>query len=764
MEQTNRVQSTDAHPIRKNAFISLLISGIGYLYPILIFVYIARILHPEGLGSTAFASSIASIFALFTGLGMPIYGIRSVAEKKQSLQELSNLTAELLIVRIVSGVLAWCAFLAIVWPIAGGESDWPLLMIYGFSILIAILDCSWLYKGMENYSSLAWIFAAVRLFGVVVLFLLVRDASDIRTYAWISILIPMGESIAELIYAQRKWKLGIFRQIKEIICSGKIISAVRKHIRPLSCFLLMHYAVTVYTHTDTVMLGLMKNERAVGLYSCAAKIKGILPVLTETISTVALPRATELWKSRRVSEFRTLSGKAFHVVYMVLLPLTVYFCIFTEPWIVLFGGAEYLEAAWTMRILLLAVIPIGLSNIAGGQMLIPMGHEKELFLTEAVAAVANIFLNAMLIPRFSTFGAAGATVISEIIVLIIMVHYLLKQVKTKIIIPKYLVHSLIGCIIAGTASYGMTYLIPKSIKGPVSFVAFCVLFGTIMLFVRDDLYHSIYTVVKNVYHRTCPAFLRKYLGRTKLLIKSAGYKLVSMLFPWKTKLFCPCCGTKFLSFVSGNYQEQPECYDIRRYQHTKQDVICPVCKSLPRHRILASWCEENKQVLQTAKVLYFAPETSMMLWMKRNKIHYTTADLYEEADLKLDIQAIDLPDQSYGIIVCNHVLEHVNDFRKALSELFRILWPGGNLVCSFPMDSRIDLVDEEIEDLSEEERKKRFGQVDHLRVFGMNASQLLKEAGFVANKITGEAYPEEIVPVVGPADYDMNCLFLCKKP
>ena len=149
--------------------------------------------------------------------------------------------------------------------------------------------------------------------------------------------------------------------------------------------------------------------------------------------------------------------------------------------------------------------------------------------------------------------------------------------------------------------------------------------------------------------------------------------------------------------------------------------------------------------------------------MKRNNISCTTADLFAPADLKLDIQNTKLPDQSYDMIFCNHVLEHVDDFRKALKELYRILRQNGCLICSFPMDPKTELLDETEEELSEEEQILRFGQVTHKRVFGMNADQFLTEAGFTIERISGEDYPKEMLPVVGPADYDMNCLFLCCK-
>lgn len=234
-------------------------------------------------------------------------------------------------------------------------------------------------------------------------------------------------------------------------------------------------------------------------------------------------------------------------------------------------------------------------------------------------------------------------------------------------------------------------------------------------------------------------------------------------FPRKMKRFCPCCGMRFRSFSSGHYSDHPERFNPSRYEHTSQDILCPFCWSMPRHRILALWCEQHQDLFRSSKVLYFAPEKSMIPWLKRNGISYTTADLYEEADLILDIQSTGLPDESYDMIICNHVLEHVDDFRVALKEMFRILKSGGSFICSFPMDSGIDLVDEDPSVQTAEERYRRFGQNDHKRVFGMKADQLLEETGFTVERICGDDYPEEILPVIGPAEYDMNILFRCVK-
>ena len=270
--------------------------------------------------------------------------------------------------------------------------------------------------------------------------------------------------------------------------------------------------------------------------------------------------------------------------------------------------------------------------------------------------------------------------------------------------------------------------------------------------------------VKKAFVKICPRSLIQPAVRLFYKSKQIRCRADMILFPGQMKMYCPCCGIKLRAFVAGSYQDYPTRMDSMRYEHTRQDVLCPACKSLPRHRILASWFEDHKEMLKSADILYFAQDNSEALWLKRNNISYTTADLYRDADLKLDIQETGLPDESYDVIICNHVLEHVDNFRIALKEMFRILRNGGSFICSFPMDPKINLLDEDPSVQTAEERLRRFGQHDHKRIFGMNADCFLTEVGFAVEKIDGTDYPEEILPVVGPADYDMNILFRCVKP
>lgn len=157
------------------------------------------------------------------------------------------------------------------------------------------------------------------------------------------------------------------------------------------------------------------------------------------------------------------------------------------------------------------------------------------------------------------------------------------------------------------------------------------------------------------------------------------------------------------------FSDKPDLYDARRYANMPQDVVCPVCGSIPRHRIIVWHLAQRPSLVQGKKVLHFAPEQGIARWFRRHGVNSTTADLLLLADLKLDIQNIDLPDGSYNVIVCNHVLEHVEDYRLALSELHRVLRQNGLLIISFPIDPRYATVYEDASITAAQDRIAHFG-------------------------------------------------------
>ena len=228
-------------------------------------------------------------------------------------------------------------------------------------------------------------------------------------------------------------------------------------------------------------------------------------------------------------------------------------------------------------------------------------------------------------------------------------------------------------------------------------------------------------------------------------------------------VFCPCCGKRFSGFMDC-LETLNNNNNTERYIDTYKNTVCPYCFSMPRHRVVCHYLDNNKQTVPTKNIVMFGAEFSIKKWFDRNGCHYQTADLFDRySDIKIDILNIPFPDESWELIICNHVLEHVSDYKVALKELKRVLTKTGFLEISVPTDRNYETVYENSNICTEEEREKHFGQCDHLRLFGNDFEEILKECGFSVEIVDGNTFPAEIGGVIGPANFDDNRVYICKK-
>ncbi|WP_395660203.1 methyltransferase domain-containing protein [Aestuariivirga sp.] len=171
------------------------------------------------------------------------------------------------------------------------------------------------------------------------------------------------------------------------------------------------------------------------------------------------------------------------------------------------------------------------------------------------------------------------------------------------------------------------------------------------------------------------------------------------------------------------------------------DARCPGCLSLERHRLLKLAIDGGQIPIDVSgndKVLHFAPEPILERMFRQIWPNYTTADLFRKADLTLNMEAIDLPDASMKLVIASHVLEHVDD-RKAGKELYRILVPGGVLICMVPIVEGWKTTYENPDITSEDDRWLHFGQGDHVRYFGRDFRQRIERSGLkLIMEITAE--------------------------
>jgi SAM-dependent methyltransferase len=185
--------------------------------------------------------------------------------------------------------------------------------------------------------------------------------------------------------------------------------------------------------------------------------------------------------------------------------------------------------------------------------------------------------------------------------------------------------------------------------------------------------------------------------------------------------FCPLCdfhAARFLSSPNGQ----------------RENVQCPRCLSLERHR--AQWLFGNKYLIpgknRKLRILHFAPDFCLTRKLVKSKnVIYTTADKNSSScDYRIDIQKLSMGNEMFDVVICNHVLEHVDDDHKAIAEIYRILRNNGILLVQTPVDISRNITFEDPSVVDPQKRAELFGQDDHLRLYGLDFSECLAKAGF----------------------------------
>lgn len=223
-------------------------------------------------------------------------------------------------------------------------------------------------------------------------------------------------------------------------------------------------------------------------------------------------------------------------------------------------------------------------------------------------------------------------------------------------------------------------------------------------------------------------------------------RLASLLVKARRCPFCGWAGFRFEPF--GN-----------RMTH-RTDAQCPWCGSLERHR--TAFVMLRDRIERGQRILHVAPEPALIRWLVSLSTEYLNIDLVNPAMCRMDLTALDLADESRTLIWCSHVLEHIPEDRKALSEMFRVLAPGGQLVLQVPIRGAV--TNEHPSVVTAADRLYHYLQEDHVRLYGLDLKQRIEDCGFICNVLT-----TEMLPLQDQVRYSLRTplyrdVFLCQKP
>ncbi|GAB2700837.1 hypothetical protein GCM10027037_27210 [Mucilaginibacter koreensis] len=414
---------------------------------------------------------------MFSALGIPLYGVREIAKRKNNPEELSKIFNEILSIHFVSTCIFSIIYLACAFTLPALRVHLDIVLV-GIVILMAnVFMIEWLYQGIEQFSYITTRALIVRVLSVIFLFVFLKPGSNPVIYYGISASGFVITSILNMFFLKKHVKL-------------KFTSFnFKEHLKPLAVILGSNLAVSVYLLMDNMILGFIKNESAVGIYSTAIRIVKLPFAVIVAISTVIIPQVSQAFRDQDTERVQSLIDKSFSFICLLGIPIAAGLYISSSFLVHNFAGPKFSGAVGAVQILSPVIMLVGLNNICGFQILTPIGKEQYLLRAVIIGMVTSLVLNLCLIPVFSYTGAAVTSLLTECVVTFFCYYFVRKFITIRFDSKIF-----IQCTLGVIAFFPIAYLIRNSLN-----VNFNI--KEIIIILSCAAFYALYTwfFVKNIY-------------------------------------------------------------------------------------------------------------------------------------------------------------------------------------------------------------------------------------------------------------------------
>ena len=402
------------------------------IFPVITFPYISRTLQDTGLGKYQFSFSIVSYFALFAALGVNLYGVREGARHRNDRERISRFVSEVFSINVYSTILSYLVlFAALNW--VGKLKDYRLIIILlSAEILLTTLSLQWVLIIFEDFVFITIVSFILQVISLGAMVALVHHPEDVAVYSVISVISTYGYGLFSFFRAAKYVKIRIIP-----IPPGL-------HLKPIFVIFCTTIAATIYVNSDTTILGWIKGDAVVGMYSAATKIYMIVKQILNAIVAVTLPRISFHLGRKEMDKAGTIAEQVLNIMISLCIPAIVgIFCVSREL-VVFYAGRQYVSASGTLKILSFALIFAVLANYFANCLLVSLKKEKIVMISTILSAILNISLNMFFIPLWGERGAAFTTVLAEACVFLLCTYYARKYISVRVS-RKVLIGTGIGC-------------------------------------------------------------------------------------------------------------------------------------------------------------------------------------------------------------------------------------------------------------------------------------------------------------------------------
>ena len=454
------IKSDKQKNIAVSAALNIIRQAAMIAFPLISYSYATRTLGADGIGVYEFAQSIVSYFALLAALGVLSYAVRDGAKYKAAREKsisasgnvsegetgfelggrtrdaLDDFASEIFSINLIMTFVSYGVMLVLLYTNSHMYGYRIAIMIASLSILFTTIGVDWVNSLFEDYLYLTIRYIAIQLVALVLLFVFVKDPDDLYRYIFISILATVLNGILNAVYVRRYVKIRFTFALN-----------LKSHALPVFILFCNQIALVIYLNSDITILNFLTDDTSVGLYGVAAKIYTMIKTLLNAAIFVVIPRFSQ-YVITEDSRFASGLKKLLSALFTVLLPACVGLFFMAGDAVFVVSGSEFESAGAPLRVLAVALLFAVLACYFANAIVMPCKLEKYFLASTVAAAVLNIVLNFIMIPKMGMIAAAITTLAAEVLVFVLLVIVSSRKVRlSEIIDRRDCLSTLVGSVV-----------------------------------------------------------------------------------------------------------------------------------------------------------------------------------------------------------------------------------------------------------------------------------------------------------------------------
>lgn len=449
--------------LKSNVFYNALHTASNYVFPLLVYPYVTRVLGPTNLGQCGFYSSIMHYFILLAMMGIGTIGVREMAMARKSgdKKQVSRIFSSVLVLNVLSTLISIAILIVVAFVVPQFRGDIAFMGVVAIQVFFNSFLVEWLYKGLEDFKYITIRTVIVKTLFVISVFVFVRHRDDQLLYFSLGTCMVVMNALINIVHSRKYVKFS-FRGI---------------NFKPFlgSFFILGLYAflTSMYKSFNVMFLGFVSDNTQVGYYSAATKLYTALIAFYTSFTSVMLARLSSLREEKDRNKFNLLINKSLSLLLAISVPLVLFAEAFTPQIIRIIAGEGYASSVLPMRIITPLMWVIGFEQITVIQILMPLKQDKAILLNSTWGAVCAVILNILLTPKLQSVGTAITWFGSEIVVLVSSLYFAQKLVDIKFPFKELAKHillylpSFILCIYLAGSDFNIWL---KIIVGAIAFI------------------------------------------------------------------------------------------------------------------------------------------------------------------------------------------------------------------------------------------------------------------------------------------------------